>query len=203
MSGKRDNVALNRKQQAFVNAYIINGFNATQAAITAGYSENTAYSIGHENLRKPEIKAAINAVFDEYAMSAAEVLARLTEIARGDIADIIGNSGVADMEYARANYATGLIKRMKRKTVTSEDSDICEDEIEVYDKLDALKTLAKYHKLLTDRVLIDDWRSMAIADIKSGRVVYEALADAFDDSLAAELFTEAGIAISLPEGNRE
>lgn len=29
--------------------------NATQAAIRAGYSEKTAYSVGHENLRKPEI----------------------------------------------------------------------------------------------------------------------------------------------------
>lgn len=194
-------MALTRKQQAFVNAYIVNGFNATQAALSAGYSEDTAYSIGHENLRKPEIKAAINAVFDEYAMSASEVLARLTEIARGDISDIIGNSGVADMEYARGNYATGLIKRMKRKTITSDDSDMCEDEIEVYDKLDALKTLAKYHKLLTDRVLVDDWRSMAIADIRAGRVAYEALADAFDNSLAAELFAEAGVTVSLSEGD--
>ena len=33
--------------------------NATQAAIRAGYSERTAYSIGHENLRKPEIQKAI------------------------------------------------------------------------------------------------------------------------------------------------
>lgn len=30
--------------------------NATQAAIRAGYSEKTAYSIGDENLKKPEIK---------------------------------------------------------------------------------------------------------------------------------------------------
>ena len=33
--------------------------NATQAAIRAGYSEKTAYSIGNENLMKPEIAKAI------------------------------------------------------------------------------------------------------------------------------------------------
>lgn len=49
---------LTPKQQRFVDEYLID-LNATQAAIRAGYSEKTAYSIGHENLRKPEIQKAI------------------------------------------------------------------------------------------------------------------------------------------------
>jgi phage terminase small subunit len=51
---------LTPKQDAFVKAYLLNGGNATQAAISAGYSEKTAYSIGEENLRKPDIKKAID-----------------------------------------------------------------------------------------------------------------------------------------------
>lgn len=47
---------LTAKQDAFVKEYLLNGGNATQAAIKAGYSEKTAYSIGQENLKKPEIK---------------------------------------------------------------------------------------------------------------------------------------------------
>ena len=47
------------KQKVFIAEYLINGFNATQAAITAGYSEKTAYSIGNENLKKPDIREAI------------------------------------------------------------------------------------------------------------------------------------------------
>jgi phage terminase small subunit len=43
-----------------VDEYAID-FNATQAAIRAGYSPKTAYSIGAENLTKPEIKAALQA----------------------------------------------------------------------------------------------------------------------------------------------
>ena len=46
------------KQEAFVAEYLID-LNATQAAIRAGYSEATAYSIGNENLSKPEIATAI------------------------------------------------------------------------------------------------------------------------------------------------
>jgi phage terminase small subunit len=48
------------KQQRFVDEYLID-LNATQAAIRAGYSENTARAIGAENLTKPDIADAIAA----------------------------------------------------------------------------------------------------------------------------------------------
>ena len=51
-------MALTPKQQSFVEEYVID-LNATQAAIRAGYSEKTAYSIGNENLSKPVITDAI------------------------------------------------------------------------------------------------------------------------------------------------
>lgn len=52
-------VKLTDKQKRFIEEYLID-LNATQAAIRAGYSERTAYSIGEENLKKPEIKRAID-----------------------------------------------------------------------------------------------------------------------------------------------
>ena len=51
---------LTAKQDRFVAEYLID-LNATQAAIRAGYSEKTAYSIGQENLKKPDIASAISA----------------------------------------------------------------------------------------------------------------------------------------------
>lgn len=51
-------MALTDKQQAFVREYLID-LNATQAAIRAGYSADTARSIGFENLTKPDIQEAI------------------------------------------------------------------------------------------------------------------------------------------------
>lgn len=50
---------LTKKQDAFVKEYLLNGFNATQAAIKAGYSEKTAQQMGTENLLKPVIKKTI------------------------------------------------------------------------------------------------------------------------------------------------
>lgn len=46
------------KQRAFCDYYLACG-NATEAAERAGYSAKTAYSIGAENLRKPEIQQFI------------------------------------------------------------------------------------------------------------------------------------------------
>lgn len=50
---------LTPKQDAFVKAYLLNGGNATQAAIDAGYSKKTASEAGYENLNKPQIKKSI------------------------------------------------------------------------------------------------------------------------------------------------
>ena len=49
---------LSLKQQRFCE-YYVELANATEAAKRAGYSEKTAYSIGTENLKKPEIQKYI------------------------------------------------------------------------------------------------------------------------------------------------
>ncbi len=51
------------KQNIF-KVEILKDFNATRAAIAAGYSEKTAYSIGNELLRKPEVREAIRDYID-------------------------------------------------------------------------------------------------------------------------------------------
>lgn len=80
---------LRGKQKAFVDAYLANGFNATQAAIKVGYSPKTAYSIGSENLRKPDIKNAIQERMAEQVMSANETLARLSDMASFDLSPFV------------------------------------------------------------------------------------------------------------------
>ena len=57
-------MALTAKQERFVAEYLKDG-NATRAAKAAGYSEKTAGSVGFENLKKPEISAAIAAAQSE------------------------------------------------------------------------------------------------------------------------------------------
>lgn len=54
-------MSLTEKERLFCEIYVRN-FNATQAAIKAGYSYDSAYAIGYENLRKPHIRNYIGAL---------------------------------------------------------------------------------------------------------------------------------------------
>ena len=56
---RSDIYGLTIKQKKFADEYIISG-NATEARIKAGYSKKTAYSMGSENLKKPELKSYID-----------------------------------------------------------------------------------------------------------------------------------------------
>lgn len=81
---------LTEKQKRFCEYYIENP-NATDAAIRAGYAKGTAYSIGAENLRKPQIQQYIAEVMEslqkDRIASADEVLQYLTGVMRGEIKD--------------------------------------------------------------------------------------------------------------------
>lgn len=78
---------MTKKQQRFCEEYLID-LNATQAAIRAGYSAKTAYSLGNELLKKPEIKKYIEEQLEalkcEKIASAKEVLEYLTAVMRGE-----------------------------------------------------------------------------------------------------------------------
>lgn len=57
-------MSLNDKQKLFCKEYLVD-LNATKAALRAGYSKNTAYSTGSENLKKPEIMEYIKKLMDK------------------------------------------------------------------------------------------------------------------------------------------
>ena len=81
---------LTEKQKRFVEAYIETG-NATKAALMAGYSKKTAYSIGNENLKKPEIKYAIDRRMKEIeegkTATPEEIIQFLSQSMRGEIVE--------------------------------------------------------------------------------------------------------------------
>ena len=80
--------ALTDKQRRFADEYIANGFNATQAAIKAGYSKKTARKTASENLTKPAIKEYLEertaAIEEGLVAKGDEVLKFLTRVMRGE-----------------------------------------------------------------------------------------------------------------------
>jgi phage terminase small subunit len=134
-------MGLTNKRKAFVQEYP-KDFNATQAAIRAGYSEKTAYSIGQELLKIPEIADEIKSSLDERAMSADEVLLRLAEQARGDHSKYLTGDGV-DMDALIADGKAHLVKAIKPTAHGM--------TIEFYDAQSALALIGKHHKLFVER----------------------------------------------------
>lgn len=135
------------KQRRFVDAYLgeANG-NASEAARIAGYS--LPRQSGSENLSKPDIRAAIEARLEEWAMPAREVLARLADHARGSIGDFIeinaDGTWRIDLEKARKAGKLHLLTELS----TTEHG----PKIKIHDAQAALVQLGRHHKLLTDKV---------------------------------------------------
>lgn len=208
----KDNLTV--KQRFFVNFYMTNGFNATQAAIAAGYSEDSARVIGHENLTKPSLQSEIKRLMQTFIMPAEEVLSRLTEHARGDLGDLWDETtGQVDWQQARALGKTGLIKRIKHKTsrVTRDDGtdvETFEDEIELHNPQVALQMIGKYYGQFADKLNIDihvTWQDEAVSLIKAGEITYEAALETFDydDRLVRDLFAKAQVPISIGQSEAD
>lgn len=158
---------LTTKQRLFVECYLSNGFNATEAARQAGYGgdDRSLAVIGHENLRKLKIAALVRERIDEAVMPANEVMARLTAIARGRVTDFLDEGGKFDLKAARKAEKDGLLKKLKQKRTskrvdvrtegndenaeTIETSLVYEEiEFELYSAHEALRDLGAYHQLL-------------------------------------------------------
>lgn len=122
-------MALTLLQQKFADLYIKLG-NATQAAKEAGYSEKTAYSIGNENLKKPEIKAYIAErlaqIEKESIASIDEVMKFYTKVMRGQEKDQFGlDASLSD----RMKAGGEIIKRLSsgnQDTADTNDDNLIE-----------------------------------------------------------------------------
>ena len=97
---------LTPKQARFVQKYLID-LNAAQAAIRAGYSAKTARVIGHENLIKPDIAAAIEKAMAERAertrLTADWVIDELRKLAGANMADYMKSTPEGDpyLDFSR------------------------------------------------------------------------------------------------------
>lgn len=137
---------LTLKQKAFADYYIELG-NATEAAIRAGYSKKTAYSIGNENLNKPEIKNYIDERMKEIESDriakAEEVLAFLSASLRGEVLE----------EVVSTESIEGMIKPV-----------ILKKQLSAKDRIKAAELLGKRYALFTEKVDLEGNVGVTIID---------------------------------------
>lgn len=146
---KNEEIGLTDKQERFCQEYLID-LNGTQAAIRAGYSEDTAKVIASENLTKPYIKERIKVLQEQIALrleiSQDWVLKRFKDISdrcmtaepvmiRDEDGNIV-ESGEYKFDSSGANKATeaiakhlGFFEKDNKKEVITKIADLTEDDI--------------------------------------------------------------------------
>jgi phage terminase small subunit len=139
---------LTPKQRKFINEYFACSMNASRAARRAGYKTRQS---GAENMSNPVIRAEIDRIYNETAMSGLEALARLSEQARADIADVTDAEGLLNMRKAQRNGKTGLIKSITHTTTIIKGVETRTVKVELHDTQKALQLIGKQHGLFVDR----------------------------------------------------
>lgn len=145
---------MTKKQKRFAEEYLID-LNATQAAIRAGYSPETAKSIGCENLTKPNIRTHIDRAMAERSkrtgVNADRVVQELAKIAFVNAADVI-DANDATLKDDAAPEDTAAIQSVKFKTFPTKDGEGVEREIKMADKIKALELLGKHLGMFKDKL---------------------------------------------------
>lgn len=144
---------MNQKQTRFCEEYLID-LNATQAAIRAGYSPDTAGAIGAENLKKPQIQKAIAKAMADRSrrtgVNAERVVMELAKIAFVNAADVI-----ADDATLKSNATPEDLAAVQSVKVKSFGEDGVEREIKLADKIKALELLGRHLGMFDDRLRLD------------------------------------------------
>lgn len=146
---------LTAKQQRFCDEYLID-LNATQAAIRAGYSKKTAYSIGQENLKKPEIRAYIEKRMAEKEAELIadqdEVMQYLTSVMRREKKEAVVVTLQSKTEKWVQVEGTG---QLKKQTVIEEHPAVVDIPAKLSDANKAAELIGKRYGIFKDNVKLD------------------------------------------------
>ncbi|MEY8524561.1 terminase small subunit [Lachnospiraceae bacterium 38-10] len=144
---------MTKKQKLFVAEYLID-LNATQAAIRAGYSVDTAGEIGHENLKKPEIQKAIAEAMAERSkrtgVNQDRVVQELARLAFINMTDVVDSQGKIKEDATEDDRA--CIESIKYKRSDTDTGTSVEREVKIGSKLKALELLGKHLGMWNDKV---------------------------------------------------
>lgn len=145
---------MTKKQKRFIEEYLVD-LNATQAAIRAGYSPDTAGSIGSENLKKPEIRARIEKAIAERSkrtgINQDRIVMELTKIALLNPKGLV-NFDEATIKEDAADEDVAAVASVRVKRFPTKDGEGVEREVKMYDKTKALELLGRHLGMFKDKV---------------------------------------------------
>ena len=160
---------LEPRQQRFCGEYIID-LNATQAAIRAGYSENSAQQQSSDLLLKPLIQAEVDRLKEMRSLrteiTADKVLTETYLLASSDIAEAFDETGALKPIReipARIRKAISSIEVEKLFEYVGDEKEHVgyTQKIKLWDKVKTLELLGKHLKLFSDKIELSADDSLA------------------------------------------
>lgn len=154
---------MNKKQKAFASEYVVD-YNATKAAIRAGYSQKTAYAMGHALLKKTEIQEAIKdleaAAAARAAISKDKVIRELARVAFFDPRKLYHDDGKpVGLDSLDDDTAAALVSMDIFEEYDYDDGNRVfigyTKKYKWADKLRALEMLGKHLGMFTDKVHVE------------------------------------------------
>lgn len=143
---------LTKKQQLFIQEYLID-LNATQAAIRAGYSVESAREIGCENLTKPNIQNEIAKAMAERSkrtgVNQDRIILELARLAFVNMTDIVDDKG--KIKDTATDDDLSCIEGIKYKHSDTDSGHIVEREVKIGSKIKALELLGKHLGMWNDK----------------------------------------------------
>jgi phage terminase small subunit len=151
-----DKTKLTDKQKLFVQELIKNGYNATQAALAAGYSKSSAYAQGSRLLKNVEVlkyKDELLTSLQQPAIATIEeILQYYTRVMRREEKESVVVTIKEKVSGMVLNPDTG---KRERKTVEKEKAEIVEIPTKVSDANKAAEMLGKNYGIWTDKVNVE------------------------------------------------
>nr|DAY39622.1 MAG TPA: Terminase small subunit [Caudoviricetes sp.] len=147
----------------FVDEYLVD-FNATQAAIRAGYKAKTAHVIGAENLRKPKIAEEIarrqKDLQKRTEVSQERVVKELARIAFANIADYLHvetqtrtKDDGTEVTYQTVMFnETQELSADQRAALAVVKQSVNGFELKLHDKIKALELLGRHIGMFNDKL---------------------------------------------------
>ena len=153
------------RQKRFVEEYLID-LNATQAAIRAGYSPQTAQEQGYQLLQKTSVQSAIGKAIAERSkrtgINQDRVIQELAKLAFVKMTDVVDSNG--RIKSNASDDDLSCIEGIKYKSSSSESGSSIEREVKIASKLKALELLGRHLGMFTDKINLTGETKVTIVD---------------------------------------
>ncbi len=170
--GMKNSTQLRARYERFCREYIID-LNATRAAIAAGYSKKTAYSMGPQLLKRIEVQELIGKLLakrsENLDYSAERILTELSKMGFSNMLDFLApdkESGELILDFSKLtrDQAAAIQEYTIDATGGTGDGErkqVLRTRFKLADKTRALELLGKYRKLFTERLEVHGLEGLA------------------------------------------